>query len=298
MKSSLRVLVSGASGYLGQAAVSSLAAAGHHVIACSREGRPVGAASEVTALDITDPERTHRVVEVCRPDVVLHLAAFIPTGTEDAADVECSDRVNRGGTQNLAEAARNVGIERFIFASSISVYAAAPRDGVAFHENDALDPRGAYGRHKAAAESLLASRLSDRCAVVCLRFSGVHGPPRRSGVIFRYCEAARAGAPLNVAEPGSLFNFLWRRDAARACRAALETPLPLGEHVFNIAGGVPVSLQDLARQVVARMNSKSEVILGEGPERRQVMDISAARRVLGFAPAAQDDLVAAVCDDL
>lgn len=251
----------------------------------------------MAALDITNPDRMHGIIKVCRPGVAVHLAASVPTSGAGAAAVECFDWVNHGGEQNLVELVQNVGIELFICTSSISVHAAVLRGGVASHENEVLDPCWAYGSHNAAAEILLASEPSNQCAVDRLRFFGVCVPALRSGMSLRCCQATRDSATVNVCEPGPLFNFLWRWNAARACHAALETLLLLDDHVPNIAGDVLLSLQDLTRQIVSGMNFNSALIRGDGPGRPQVMDISAARKDLRFTPANLSQLLGALCDE-
>lgn len=294
----MRVLVTGAAGYLGRSVVPSLVEGGYNVIACSRSGTPVAPASKAIALDVTDRGQVRRILEALRPDAILHLAGFIPSGIETLEDAKQSKLVNLYGTQIVSEEAMNLDLKRFVFASSIEVYGDAPVDGSAFLESDELDPRGAYGRDKAAAEAAVSSSLSDRCVVIALRLAGIHGPPRKSGVIFRYSEAAKLGAPLKVLEPNTIFNFLGVADAAKACLASIEAPLFCGTHVFNIAGDTPVSLKDLAMQIVAHTHSKSSIVFGSGIARRKVMDVSAARKALRFAPSELSQIIEAVCDGL
>lgn len=287
----MRVLVTGATGYLGRVAVPRLADRGLEVVAASRAGWPVEGAAHCVALDIRDGTATDRVLGDLRPEAVLHLAASIPRGAETVEDRRQSRAVNRDGTRYLAAAALRHGVRRFVLASSISVYGDTPAGGVAFREDDPLRPRGAYGQDKAAAEEVVASLLGDAREVVILRIAGIHGPPRRSGVLWRFCASAVAGDPLHAAEPGSTFNLLSVEDAAAACRAAVLAPLGSGTHRFNIAGAEVVTLESLARRVSAAAGSGAPVTLGDGPTRRQVMRIDAARTALGYAPAPLGDLI-------
>ncbi|WP_340302361.1 NAD-dependent epimerase/dehydratase family protein [Roseobacter sp. HKCCD7870] len=293
----MRVLVTGAGGYLGRSVITGLVERGYHVIACSRSGALVAPASQAMALDVTDRIQVRRVLQALRPDVILHLAGFIPSRIETFEDMKQSELVNLYGTQILSEEAAKLELKKFIFASSIAVYGDAPLNGAAFLESDDLEPRGAYGRHKAAAEAAVSSSLSDRCVMIALRFAGLHGPPRKSGVIFRYCEAAKLGKPLSVLEPDSVFNFLWVADAAKACLASIEAPLSCGAHVFNIAGGTPIALNEVAKRILAITHSRSSIVLGTGTTRRQVMDISAARKDLRFTPANLSQLLGVLCDE-
>lgn len=95
----MRVLVSGATGFVGKRVVQDLLSAGHVVFAASREGKPVPGATALK-LDVTNPSSCVSAVQAAQPEAVVHLVGIIrEKGTQTF------ERVQHGGTQNLLEAA-------------------------------------------------------------------------------------------------------------------------------------------------------------------------------------------------
>lgn len=286
----MTVLVTGASGYLGGHVLSALTATGAPVAALSRlpwdVGEPQGVA--FVSADLCVPGAARRLVAELRPDTIIHLAAHIPARGEADSDAT-SRRDTLEATRDLLSVLDPATVGRLVFASSISVYPPRPADGVAHREDDPLAPETAYGEHKRQAEALIAdwARASAATAVI-LRLAGLHGPPRRSGVVGRFIESARAGTALAVAAPEAVFSLLFVDDAAAAAVVAATRPLSPGVHVFNIAGGDVLSLAALAERIVALAGTHSPIRHGDAPPRRSVLDITRARAGLGFTPAPID----------
>ena len=144
-----RILVTGASGFIGRALVADLAAAGHSVRAAMRQPadvfpRPV----EVVAVsDLTRPVEWRALLKGV--ETVVHLAGVTHAAPDVAEDVY--DRVNRLATAELANAARSIGIKRLVFMSSIRAQC-GPSSAQTLRETDAARPTDAYGRSKLAAE--------------------------------------------------------------------------------------------------------------------------------------------------
>lgn len=286
----MRVLVTGAGGYLGSAAVPLLKAGGATVIAVTRDGRAVPGARSTVGANLADRAAVERLISNERPTAILHLAAYLPGVADSAPDIEShSRRDNRDATIVLAEAARGAEVDRFVFASTISVYPENPADGVAHSEDDPLKPRGVYGNDKAASEECIARLWADKAegGAVILRLAGIHGPPRRSGAIHNFCRAAIANKPLMVEAPDSTFSFIFCDDAAAACRSALMAPLPKGADIFNI-GGETATLLSISRRILRLSGSESHIELGTAPARRQGMRIGKARTGLDFVPGDLD----------
>jgi UDP-glucose 4-epimerase len=285
-----RLLVTGAAGYLGSAAVPALVTDGFDVVVATRHGQNSPADVRTVTLDLRSEESVAAAVDAIRPGMVVHLAAYVPRRRSDSADndVELSRLVNFAATSHLVRIARDAGVRRFIFASSISVYPESPADGLAFDEDDPLDPRGAYGRDKARAEAAITEVAGIGMDAVILRFAGIHGPPREEGVVANFCRAALNGEPLQVAEPTTCINLLFRRDAAAACVAAAQLAPGGGVIVANVAGKEEVSLERLARILIGRTEDRSPMLPGDRPGRRQVMRISRARALLGYEPTPLD----------
>ncbi|MBL27193.1 MAG: hypothetical protein CMM50_06545 [Rhodospirillaceae bacterium] len=286
----MRVLVTGAGGYLAGAAIPLLVESGLTVIPVTRDGRTVPGIGATKGADLADRAAVTRLLSAERPDAVLHLAAHLPDPAAPAVVTERrSQRDNQDATIGLARAAHEAGVKRFVFASSISVYPEIPADGIAHAEDDPLEPRGIYGAHKAAGEHEIAAlwTTTEKENAVILRLAGIHGPPRRDGAVHAFCRAAVAGEPLSVAAPDSTFSFVFRPDAAIACHLALATPIDGGTHVFNI-GGETATLRSIARRIIGLGGSASRAEIGDAPARHQAMRIDKARAVLGYVPGGLD----------
>ncbi|HEY1980256.1 MAG TPA: NAD-dependent epimerase/dehydratase family protein [Xanthobacteraceae bacterium] len=145
-----RILITGASGFVGRAAAAEFAKAGHAVRSAVRSPPqpPFGSSIEVVAhADLASPIDWDPVVEGI--DAVIHLAAIAHTrrGIPD----DRYDRVNRLGAERLAKAAVRAGVGRFIFVSSIRAQT-GPAANHVLTEHDRATPTDAYGRSKLAAE--------------------------------------------------------------------------------------------------------------------------------------------------
>lgn len=153
----MKVLVTGASGQLGQDVTRVMQEQGHHVLACDRE-----------QLDITNLEQAIEVVGQFAPEAVIHCAAYTAVDAAET-DIEGAYRVNAVGTRNMALAAEQIGA-KLVYISTDYVF-----DGNAvepYQEYDNTNPQSIYGKSKRAGE-ILAQTLSSRYFIV--RTSWVYG---------------------------------------------------------------------------------------------------------------------------
>ena len=170
------VLVTGASGFLGRRLVEELVRAGHSVRAVTR-GSPSfpGAVSVAFIADLSGQVDWRPILEGI--DVVIHLAGVAHADLK-GADLPTFDLVNWIATQNLASAAKQAGIERFVFVSSVraQVGPSAPR---VIDEDNELHPTDHYGRSKLAAESAVRAA---GIPFTILRPVAVYGPHPRGNI--------------------------------------------------------------------------------------------------------------------
>jgi nucleoside-diphosphate-sugar epimerase len=168
------VLVTGATGFVGTAVCSTLAAAGYEV---RRALRSAGAAAAHDTVVGEIHASTDWTAALSGVDTVVHLAARTHVLRETAADPETAyRRVNVDGTRRLAEQSAEAGVRRLIFVSSIKVNGEAT-EGAPFRESDPPRPQDAYGRTKLEAEQAL-SRIAERRQLdfAILRPPLVYGP--------------------------------------------------------------------------------------------------------------------------
>jgi nucleoside-diphosphate-sugar epimerase len=160
------VLVTGAGGFVGSALVPVLRERGFAVTAVTR--------AEVGEIG----PGTNWAPHLRGIDAVVHLAARVHVTAEETQEAAAEyDRVNRAGTQRLAEAAVAAGVRRFVFLSSVKVMGEATSDA-AFRETDRPQPVDPYGVSKLAAEAVLAEITldSETMSAVALRPPLVYGP--------------------------------------------------------------------------------------------------------------------------
>ena len=170
----MRVLLTGSGGYVGAVARAVLASSGHDVIGLDTglyEGCDLGAPPRPpdVRVDIRDVREEH----LDGFDAVVHLAALSndPIGELDEA---LTYAINHEATVRLAELARSRGVERFVFASSCSMYGASG-SGLPVDESAPLAPLTAYAESKVRSERSLAEMTSDDFSPVSLRFATAYG---------------------------------------------------------------------------------------------------------------------------
>jgi nucleoside-diphosphate-sugar epimerase len=177
----MKVLVTGASGFVGQALLTRLELAGHGVSAITR--------SEIGDIDGKADWRPH----LADIDAIVHLAARVHV-MQDTADAPLSlyRTVNTEGTIRLAEAAREMKVHRFVFVSSIKVN--GDRSDRHLTAQDPAAPQDPYAISKWEAEQALAGMSSD-LDVVTLRPPLVYGPHVK-GNFRRLIQIIDKGIPL------------------------------------------------------------------------------------------------------
>jgi UDP-glucose 4-epimerase len=290
------VLVTGGAGFIGSHLVDRLVAEGYHVkvIDDLSTGQLENIAGHVDAGrveflegDIRDPALIKEAVHGV--DCVVHLAALtsVPFSMKNPDLVY---DVNVSGSLNLAFAATDAGVDRFVFASSCAVFGNASTLPVT--ETAEFKPISPYADSKLAFERCLRG-LCSRGALnsVILRFFNVYGPRQGlseySGVITKYLEQCKSRKPLVIHGDGSQTrDFVNVADVVESICAALTVNGVEGE-VFHIGTGKPTSVKELA-QVVLDLTG-AEVGIRYGPARvgdiqKSYSDISKAKRLLGFQP--------------
>ena len=148
-----RILVTGASGFVGRAVIAGLAESGQTVRAAVRRppAPPFAAAVEVAEHGDLAATVDWRPL-LAEVDQVVHLAGIAHSGRHTAP--ELYDRVNRDATAQLARAAAQAGVRRLVFVSSIRAQVGSFADH-ALTEDDPAAPTNAYGRSKLAAEAAI-----------------------------------------------------------------------------------------------------------------------------------------------
>lgn len=242
-----RVLVTGASGFLGAHVMARLAALGTPALGIGRDARRCAALEAaghpVLRLDLSQPFATARALEGV--DAIVHCAALsAPFGR--LADFETA---NVTATGNLVDFARRQGVRRFVHISSPTV-CFAYRDQLGVREEAALPPPvNHYARTKRQGEEIVLA--APEIGPVVLRPRGLYGPGDRT-LLPRLLQVARQ-RPLPLFRDGKArIDLTYIDDVVDAVLAALSAGSTGEGQIFNVSGGEVVLVRDIAEAACAR----------------------------------------------
>jgi nucleoside-diphosphate-sugar epimerase len=284
----MRLLVTGASGFVGSHVLPALADLfpGAEIIGCGDE-------PGMEKLDITEAPSVQALVGRIRPSGIVHLAA-IAAPAAARRDPSHAWAVNHGGTLALANAlAATVQGGAFVFASSAEVYGRS-FDGTALDETAPLAPLNPYAATKVAAD--LALGAIPGIAAVRLRPFNHTGPGQSADFVvpafarqIARIEAGLQPPSMTVGRLDTARDFLDVRDVARAYALALRHALAGVTGAFNIASGTTRPIGDVLARLQSLAGIDAEVHSAAAARLPEVVaargDAGLARAVLGWAPA-------------
>jgi UDP-glucose 4-epimerase len=233
----VRILVTGATGFIASHLIPALADDGHHVIALGHDvSRIPTSATAVLELDLAKPVDLARLPSV---DAIVHLAQANVPFPDGAGPLFA---VNTASTERLLEHALRCGAACFVYASSASVYGFGERP---WRETDEPRARDFYSATKLASEHLLNS-YSDRYSTISLRLVTPYGPGQTNRLIPRLID--RVGRePIVLNEGGRpRLNPVFVDDVVNVVRALL-----VGDTTgaLNVAGEKAVTIRELSEAV-------------------------------------------------
>ena len=295
----MRILVTGGAGFIGSHLVEKLLAAGHEVAILDdfndfydpqvKHANIAGFAKDVTMyhVDLRDGASVRNLFHREKFETVAHLAARAGVRPSIQHPQLYYD-TNVSGTLHLLDAASVTGVERFIFASSSSVYGISKT--VPFSEEQHLTQTlSPYAATKIAAE-FLCSTYSHlyQMRVVALRYFTVYGPRQRPDLaIHQFTWRIYAGQPIEQFGDGTTRrDYTYIDDVIQGTMAALKYDGPLFD-IFNLGESDTIQLWDLIAAIENALGKKAKV--NRIPEQPGDMpltcaDISKARKLLGYNP--------------
>lgn len=269
----MKVIVTGGSGRLGQHVVRALVEHGYEVLSLDRVAPPAPLSPSWIA-DLRDAGSLYEALS--RADGIIHLGAYQKPGL--VPDTETFSN-NMTATYNVLKAAADLGVGHVVIASSIAafgfLYAARiwPPDYLPLDEHHPCQPQDPYGLSKLLGEKVADSfAASHAICILSLRFPGVN------------FDLSYANFPERWKDPGARLGGFWSyidaRDAATACRLALEVDLA-GHRVLNVATSTSTMKEptdELIQKYIPGVKKAKKGLTGNWSG----MDSSAAETLLGF----------------
>jgi UDP-glucuronate 4-epimerase len=298
----MRILVTGGAGFIGSHLVEKLLAAGHEVAILDDfndfydpqiKRDNIAAVSKDTVIhhvDLRDSAAVRNVFHLEKFETIVHLAAR--AGVRPSIQYpQLYYDTNVSGTLHLLDAARVTGVERFIFASSSSVYGISKT--VPFSEEQHLTQTlSPYAATKIAGE-FLCSTFSHlyQMRMVALRYFTVYGPRQRPDLaIHQFTRRIYAGQPIDQFGDGTTRrDYTYIDDVIQGTMAALNYDRSPFD-IFNLGESETIQLNDLISAIEKALGKKAKVNrLPEQPGDMPLTcaDISKARKLLGYNPITQ-----------
>ncbi len=294
----VRILITGAAGFIGSTVADRLLADGHSVVGV--DGLSTGRLANLTAaaadprfsfeqVDVTSPELPALVGRV-RPEVVAHLAAQIDVRVS-VADPLRDARQNVLGTINVLEASRLAGVAKVIHTSSGgSIYGSPTRLPV--DETTPVAPESPYAAGKAAGELYLnVYRATHGLASTALALANVYGPRQdphgEAGVVAIFGTALLAGRPTKIFGDGTASrDYVFVGDVAEAFARVLPVDAADGVRL-NIGTGVATTVRELHSRIAAIVGAPDIPLPAParpGELARIALAVNLAARLVGWRP--------------
>lgn len=286
----MRILVTGASGFVAPYVVQELMRHGHEVLLTAPEPLRIRipGASETYLCNLRDLESTRSLIRATKPEGIIHLAAMSHVGKSWENRAELID-VNVNATSHLCNVATALGREMiFLFVSSAMVYGSQEGDNV-FDESIVPTPTTPYGASKMASEYVVRSYASDKFRPYIVRPFNHIGPGQSKDFV---CSAfatkvleTPSGGTIKVGNLDAERDFSDVRDIARAYRLVLEK-LP-AETLFVLGSGQGMSVRSILDYYI-QLSGKDlthvvdQSLLRPKDPKRIVADPALAQRVLGW----------------
>jgi nucleoside-diphosphate-sugar epimerase len=285
----MRILLTGASGFVGQAVLHALLQRRVDVVALSRT-RPTIAAKHSNAfewhsVDLMDHATTTKIVASSRANTIVHLAWTVEHGAFWTAPANL-DWV--AATLHLARSAVQSGIHRFVGVGTCYEYDWPATDNCN-EQNTALKPAQLYGISKDATRRILEEfSTMHGLSMAWARLFFLYGPGEGAGrLVPSVASALAAGQPANCSSGTGLRDFMDVRDVGDGLAALALSDV---NGPVNVASGDAISIADVARRL-GRLADRPELVhIGALPDRhgeppRIVADVTRLRNEVAFTPS-------------
>ena len=275
----MRILVTGAAGFVGSTLINTLAEAGHEVMGLYRNTRP----SADGCITLIKHDLAHPLNSLPQVDVIIHTAVQNLHQTATVA----RDFINTNvvGAINLANYAERVGARFLLNFSSVSVYGMV-KTGL-LEETTPLTTPELYGASKYMAELIFQEKA---VPLLSIRLPGIVGPGTFSPWLGKVCKSALEGLDIGIFCPDAPFNNIVSvQELSRFTNFCLTRQWQ-GTQMVNFGASQPSTIRGVAEAIIATTRSSSQIVVKDSPS--TPFSISTNRlEALGFTPAGTLDQV-------
>ena len=256
----MRILVTGASGFVGRALCAELLRQKHAVVAAIRKENTEFGVSIETATVCSIEHNTDWSAILRHIDVVVHLAARVHIMSDHATDPLAEFRkVNVAGTFNLAMQAAKAGVKRFIFISSVKVNGEHTEVGIALTEESPVNPQDAYGMSKLEAEQrLLLINQQTGMELVVIRPPLVYGAGVKANFL-QLMSLVERSFPLPLARINNQRSMIYVGNLVDVIITCAKHPKAVNQ-VYLVSDNELVSTPQLVRKLAQALGNKSWVL--------------------------------------
>jgi len=296
----MKLLVTGANGFVGRALCAELIKQGLTVLAAVREKTAIESCTPVVIDNINNA--TNWVTALSNVDVVTHLAARVHVMNDHASDPLAEFRkVNVDGTLNLAWQAAKAGVKRFIFISSVKVNGEHTEMGMPFTELDNPSPQDAYGISKLEAEQgLLKLAQETGMEVVIIRPPLIYGLGVKANFA-SLLSVVKSGVPLPLGAIHNKRSFIYVENLVNFILLCIHHPSAANQ-TFLVSDGQDLSTTELLKECAKALGVRCwllpvpqklieifATLIGKKDVAQRLcgslqVDITKARELLGWSP--------------
>lgn len=282
----MRVLVTGAGGFVGRHMAKALAGRGWQVLAGVHRQRPIEfdgvAGIEIVQADLADAQPL-AFEGAC--EAIVHCAAALPSAVPNANELF---RQNVEGMRRVLEWAHEAGSRTVLYCSSMSAFGRIDVDLVT-PDVPVADP-DAYGRSKLEGERLLRDfAATSGVRALSVRLPGVVGAGSHHNFLSNLVTAIRGDRPLVVRNPSALFNNIVHIDDLTGFFAELLHTLQPGHRMTTIAADGPMTISAAVSQLCAAAGREGRITYEEGG--RSFLICPESARALGYrVPTVEDSI--------
>ncbi len=264
----MRVLVTGASGFVGAHLCAEAMRTGFDVVAAVRKTSRLDRLNVLAPnihtvhLDITDANACTHVLGHVRPNMVLHGAAYGVDARE--SDDVLAETINVQGSLNLVRAAWAHDVKMFVHIGTCFEYGVSPQP---IPETAALAPTTIYGMSKAkATQALMSVPRSPHRALTVVRPFAMWGPYEGTHkLVPQVITACLTQTPLALTAGEQLRDYTYVEDAARWILALAQAAQPGAAQVYNVASGLGITIRAWAEQIALALGAADALQFGKKP---------------------------------